>query len=247
MSLVVPASPRQRSSQATLGWRILVESGLSAKEQMARDCALANEALPTVRFFRWSPLALSLGLKQKAPAWFNARQWQSLGLDSVERPTGGGIAFHGSDLSISVIVPRRLQVPLDSLMDAVCQNALSLCGSFGVDAHTVLEAPADGRIRYCLAELSPYAVMIGDKKVAGFALRRYPQTWLIQGSLLVRPLPQALAAALPSEVVKLLETKAIALSQAAAVASDAADVAVRWAHGWAQWWEATLLEALIKE
>lgn len=248
MSLVVPASPRQRSSQGSLGWRILVESsGLSAKQQMARDAALAEEAISTVRIFRWSPPAVSLGLKQKPPAWFNAAQWQRLGLEYVERPTGGGMGFHGSDISISVVVPRRLQISLDNLMDAVCQNALLLCESLGINSHAVLDVPASGRIDYCLMELSPYAVMIKEKKVAGFALRRFPQAWLIQGSLLVHALPQALANALPAEVFSLFNHKAVSLSEAASSALDESEISHRWASGWAHWWEETLLETLIKE
>ncbi len=247
MSLSVTLSPRQKPAQALLGWRILVEQGLSAKEQMARDVALAVETLPTARFFCWEPAAISFGLKQKPPAWFDQRSWQQAKLESVERPTGGGIAFHGSDVSLSVIVPRRLQVSLGALMDAVCQNALSLCESLGVDAHTVLEAPAKGRINYCLTDLSPYAVMIAGKKVAGFALRRFPQTWLIQGSFLVRPISEPLSQAIPAEVLKQLKTKAIAFSEAASGTWDEKKLAVAWAQGWAHWWEETLLETLAKE
>lgn len=247
MSLSAALSPRQKRSQGSLGWRVLVEHGLSAQEHMARDAALAGETLPTVRFFCWQPAAISFGLKQKPPAWFDQQRFRQAQLEFVERPTGGGIAFHGSDVSLSIIVPRRLQVSLDALMDAVCQNALSLCGSLGVDAHSVIGTSASSRIDYCLTEPSPYAVMIGGKKVAGFALRRFPQTWLIQGSFLVRPVSGPLSQAIPAEVAGQLKAKAVAFSEAASGSWDEKKLADFWAQGWAHWWEETLLEALARE
>lgn len=245
MSITASLSARKQA-QNTLGWRVLIDSALPAKAQMLKDVELAQEEVPTVRFFCWSPPAISLGLKQKPPAWLEYRQWQQAGLESVERPTGGGIGFHGSDVSIAVIVPRRIQVPLDLLMDAVCQNALMLVQSLNIDAHTVLETPAAGRIDYCLTENAPYAVMVGSKKAAGFALRRFPKTWLIQGSLLVRPLPDALAGAIPEPVLMQLKSKAVALSEASKDPLTEADVALRWSQQWAAGWEETLLETLSK-
>ncbi|MBI4340869.1 MAG: hypothetical protein HY598_01145 [Candidatus Omnitrophica bacterium] len=215
------------------GWRVFVEEGLSAHEQMARDATLAREALPMVRFFVWDPPAVSLGFKQVPPAWLAS----AAGFEQVERPTGGGLAFHGSDVSVAVIVPRRVSLPLALLMQAVCENAVALCRDMGANAHAVADVPAQGRIAYCLTDPSSYAVMIDGKKAAGFALRRFPKTWLIQGSLLVRPLPQALAGAIPAPVSAQLHAGAMPLAQVLPGAVAPCDVARRWADGWSGWWE----------
>ena len=128
---------------------------------MARDVELARETLPTVRFFRWNPPAISLGLKQAPPDWL-----RKSGVAFVERPTGGGAAFHGSDVSVAVIVPRRLELPLSLLMAAVCDNATAMCRQFGAPARPVLNVPGTRRIAYCLAEASSYAVKTGERAVA---------------------------------------------------------------------------------
>lgn len=230
--------------KGSLGWRILIEQGLSAQAQMARDAALAGQTIPTARFFLWQPPAVSLGFKQAAPSWLKSGACTCAGLETVERPTAGGLAFHGSDVSVSVVVPRTINISLCLLMEAVCRNAVALCEHFGVKAKAVLEAAAEKRITYCLTEVSPYAVMIKGKKVAGFALRRFPQTWLIQGSILVRPLPQLLARALPESMAAQLSARAIALAEAAGRWVDEETVAGQWARQWADSWESVLLQAL---
>jgi lipoate-protein ligase A len=204
----------------------------SAAEQMALDERLALEGRPNVRVFTWHPPAISLGFKQEPPVWLTVPGWHSGGFELVERPTGGGIAFHGSDVSISIVVPRPSCPPISSLMRAVCESAVKLCGTYGLEATSVLDVPQAKRVDYCLMQPSPYAVLLEGRKVAGFALRRFPSSWLVQGSLLVRPLPAALAEALPQDVRDALAQRAIALSEVSEKWVDEADVAQRWAEEW---------------
>jgi len=218
-------------------WRVLIDEGLPAPAQMARDERLAGEPVPTLRLFSWSPPAVSLGLKQPPPAWLEEPPWRAAGLELVERPTGGGMAFHGSDLSVSVIVPRAPGLSVSTLMRAVCHSTGRLCRAYGLEASLLLEAPSNGRITYCLREVSPYAVLIGTRKLAGFALRRYLRGWLIQGSLLIRPLPEALRRAVPAQVVASLDARAVALSEAAHASVQVEEVARCWAGRWAAWWD----------
>ena len=209
---------------------------------MARDQELAEEPTPTVRFFRWNPPAVSWGWKQPIPDWLAATLRSRGSIEGVERPTGGGAAFHGSDVSISVVVPRSPRVPVRALMDAICRSAARLCESYGIRAGSAPEGPSAGRIQICLTEPSPYAVFIGARKVAGFALRRYPQAWLVQGSLLVCPLPEPLAAAIPLGVQEPLQRRAIPLSDAARSPLTEHAVAERWAASWSAWWDAGMAQ-----
>ncbi len=98
------------------------------------------------------------------------------------------------------------------------------------------------RITYCLTEPSSYAVLLNERKVAGFALRRYPESWLIQGSLLVNPIPGKLTEALPSDVVQSLRERAISLSQHTITQEQ--EVMERWADHWTVWWEGVLMHAV---
>ena len=205
---------------------------------MALDVRLAEAARPVVRLFTWDPPAVSFGFKQERPGWLTAPAWIASGCEWVERPTGGGVAFHGSDVSIAVVIPRTWGLALSAVMAAVCESAVKVCERFGVRAHPVLDAPASGRIAYCLLERSPYALTVEGRKLAGFALRRYPQSWLVQGSLLVRPLPTALVRGLPPETMTPLASRACTLEAAAGTPLDLRRVAEGWAVGWPQGWAA---------
>lgn len=240
---------------------------------MAFDERLAQEAVLLVRLFTWEPPAVSFGCRQPRPEWFDEVRWRGSGLEWVERPTGGGIALHGSDVSLAVVVPRAIGLPLDQLMDLVCQSAVRLCRSYGLNAAPQVQTERPRRITYCLTELSPYAVSLDPStrapdlaegsrsgfrptgamrefgglhgyKVGGFALRRYRESWLIQGSLLVRPLPRRLIQAIPREVADALGQRALSLAEASATPVTESDAMRRWAAHWGAWWEELLLEQL---
>jgi len=74
----------------------------SAAMNMAIDEALLETAVyPTIRFYRWRSPALSFGYfgKFSDVAVYTAER------DLVRRWTGGGIVFHGDDLTYSVVIP----------------------------------------------------------------------------------------------------------------------------------------------
>ena len=217
-------------------WRVIIDTDRPTRQQMPCDETLAQEGLPSVRLFTWNVPAISLGWKQPVPEWVGSRR---TALEWVERPTGGGIAFHGSDLSVAVVLPRRAGEALSSVMCAIGRSAVELCRSYGVEAMLSLDEQAHERVTYCLTQATSYAVMIGRNKVAGFALRRYPESWLVQGSLLVQPLPHALVNAIPNDVVDQLHAQAISLSEASGIELAPVDVAHRWAAQWSTWYGRT--------
>ncbi len=59
---------------------------------------------PTLRFYDWSPVAISLGYHQRRypVAWKNL-SWQGQLVDLVRRPTGGRAVLHQGDLTYSII------------------------------------------------------------------------------------------------------------------------------------------------
>ncbi len=199
---------------------------------MQFDAQRAQAGRPLVRFFRWHPPAASLGWKQAMPEWLDAARVALARLDIVERPTGGGLAWHGSDVSCAVILPRGPSGRLHELMQAICETAAQACRAFGIAADVELEQQASGRVTVCLSEPSPYAVYAAGRKLAGFALRRYPQAWLIQGSLLVRPVAEELRAAMPPPVRAAWQARAISLCEAAGRPVEESEVIEAWAAHW---------------
>ena len=73
---------------------------------MAIDEALLQAAeVPTSRFYRWDHLALSFGYFGKFTEVASSFQKRDL----VRRWTGGGIDFHGDDLTYSLVIPATEQ------------------------------------------------------------------------------------------------------------------------------------------
>jgi lipoyl(octanoyl) transferase len=166
----------------------------SAALNMAIDEALLESAaVPTIRFYRWPSLALSFGYfgKFSDVAIYGAER------DLVRRWTGGGIVFHGEDLTYSIVIPasdlvfnessitiyERIHHALAEALNGVDQRAVVAGGvdpggvSFG--KHTV----ANGSGYNCFANPVRADVMMHGRKVAGAAQRRTRRGLLQQGSI----------------------------------------------------------------
>ena len=217
MSLVIEANGHQlsRARRAIGSWQVLVADQESAAGQMAMDEQLAEQARPTVRWFRWQAPAMSLGFKQPCPDWMDRVLLASYGIELVERPTGGGVAVHGSDLSCSVVVPHDARLPLTELMGLVCESLANGVRTFGIAVQWLSEVERSSRVTYCLAEESPYALMVEGRKLCGLAIRRCQTSWLLQGSMLVRALPEVFTRVMPAAVSRAFQARAIALEEAA--------------------------------
>lgn len=88
-------------------WR-LIELGppQDPLRNMALDSCLLDEgAAGTLRFYRWSEPALSVGYFQNVEKTVRSHACRERGLWVVRRPTGGGLVRHGSDLTMSFVMP----------------------------------------------------------------------------------------------------------------------------------------------
>jgi lipoate-protein ligase A len=202
------------------GLHVIFHDEPTAAGQMACDERLAAEGMPTLRLFRWERPALSFGYRQQPPGWIDPSRCAAWGVELVERPTGGGLAVHGTDLSCSMVVPRRSGRSLRGDMAALCERFAQRCRLFDVMVEWDVETRRASPLRYCLTEPSPYALMVGRRKLGGFAVRAYAASWLIQGSLLVRPLAEAIRRVMPRSVQFDYETRAICLEEAAGSVID---------------------------
>ena len=222
--------------QALGSWQLLVADEETAAGQMMVDEELARRARPTFRLFRWATPAISFGFRQVPPEWADERRLALHGVECVERPTGGGIAVHGSDLSCSVTVPRDARLPLREVMAGVSEGLSQGIRAFGVAATWHLDGADDRRMDYCLTEASPYAIMAGTRKLCGLAIRRYPDSWLIQGSMLVRPLPAVFERVMPPAVRGAFATRAVSLQEAAGLPVEDTELTEQLMRPWRTIW-----------
>ena len=212
--------------------RLVIHDEPTAAAQMAYDERLAWAGVPTLRLFRWSAPSISLGYRQRCPEWIDPLRFAAQGVEVVERPTGGGLAIHGTDVSCSLVMPRVSGVPLRDLMEGLCERWARVCRGWDLDVQWEIECSSARPVVYCLTEPSPYALTVAGRKLCGFAIRAYDATWLIQGSLLVRPLPEAIQGLMPRPVREDYEARAVCLEEAAGVPIDDADLTKRVMGAW---------------
>src|SRR5438552_17836261 len=113
----------------------------SAAIIMAVDVALLEAAaIPSIRFYRWQSPALSFGYFGK----FADVAEYATERDLVRRWTGGGIVFHGEDLTYSIMIPATEQIFAESSMSLYEKIHRTLLNALAETAQSVaLAAIAD--------------------------------------------------------------------------------------------------------
>lgn len=98
-------------------WRVIPLDTVDAFTAMAIDEAVSEfvskgKSLPTIRFWRWNPSAVSIGYFQSLLDEVNLEKCKEWGVDVVRRRTGGGAVFHDFDgeIAYSVIAPESLEI-----------------------------------------------------------------------------------------------------------------------------------------
>jgi len=183
----------------------------SAAMNMAIDEAVLETAvIPTIRFYRWQSPALSFGYFGK----FSDVAVYAAERDLVRRWTGGGIVFHGDDLTYSIVIPASDPV-FDGSSIAIYEKIhRALCGALvktgqravvAVDPASfsaATRAAVNPSGYNCFANPARADVMMDGRKIAGAAQRRTRRGLLQQGSVqgiiiktdLARKFAQALSA-----------------------------------------------------
>ena len=166
----------------------------SAPINMSIDEALLETArIPTIRFYRWRSPALSFGYFGK----FSDVAIYATDRDLVRRWTGGGIVFHGDDLTYSIVIPAS-DPAFDESSIAIYEKihrglayALNEVGECAVVAGGVdpggiplsKQAAVSASSNNCFANPVRADVIMDGSKIAGAAQRRTRRGLLQQGSI----------------------------------------------------------------
>ena len=166
----------------------------SAAMNMAIDEALLETATaPTIRFYGWRSPSLSFGYFGK----LSDVAIHAAARDLVRRWTGGGIVFHGEDLTYSVVIPAsdpafdESSIAIYEKIHRALAHALNEMGkravvAGGVDPGGVAfskHAAVSASGYNCFANPVRADVMMNGNKIAGAAQRRTRCGLLQQGSI----------------------------------------------------------------
>lgn len=119
-------------------WRLIPLLTTTGKLQMAIDKWLLHQHLqgnipPTLRFYTWEPVAISLGYHQRRyPEYWQHLTWQNEPVDIVRRPTGGRAVLHQGDLTYSLITSGLPGSRMESYR-AICEFLILGWRSLGLE------------------------------------------------------------------------------------------------------------------
>ena len=177
-------------------WRLLDTGPADGFTNMAVDEALlevfvAEGALTTVRFYGWSPPAVSLGYAQSIEREIDVKQCISLGIDVVRRPTGGRAVLHDHEVTYSVVISGddpRVSCGVLAAYLTISQAMIRGLSYLGIDADLLpirrgVPLPSDKASPVCFATPSSYEVAVGGRKIIGSAQRRAHDAIMQHGSI----------------------------------------------------------------
>jgi lipoate---protein ligase len=167
----------------TADWRVISLEQHDAFMNMALDEACAEavarrDVLPTIRFYRWTPGAVSIGFYEVSVA-----DCKGTGVDFVRRRTGGGAVYHDyeGEITYSVIGPvQRFPRGITESYQLICGWIIEALKKINVEARF---KPINDIV---LAEDStgPGGEFVGGKKISGNAQTRRNGILLQHGTVL---------------------------------------------------------------
>lgn len=191
-------------------WRLIKGSYHTGFMNMAIDEAIMiahREGLvpPTIRFYQWSPPAVSLGYFQDLEKEIDVNLCKNIGIDIVRRPTGGKAVLHDKELTYSFIIRENHPLVNDSILETykkISGGMIRGLSYLGIEAElvplreklkneTLLNKEEKSEIRYsdiksiCFSVPSQYEVQVEGKKIVGSAQVRKREIVLQHGSLLI--------------------------------------------------------------
>jgi len=121
-------------------WRLIPLINAPGNLQMAIDRWLLEQHEcgkhpPTLRFYTWSPIAISLGYHQhRYPQEWQQLTWKGQKLDLVRRPTGGRAVLHQGDLTYAAIASGLPHSRTQAYIK-ICEFLVQGWRSLGIDLH----------------------------------------------------------------------------------------------------------------
>jgi lipoate-protein ligase A len=152
--------------------------------------ALDGSAPPTVRFFQWERPSITFGYMLRVERELNTDLCRERQVPFIRRITGGGVVFHGCDITFSIVFPRGLAPDTSNPLSSyrfINGIFLKAFGKLGLSASLLSgggEKSADAR-NVCFVEPTTYDVLYNGRKLVGNAQRRRKEWVLNHGSMLL--------------------------------------------------------------
>lgn len=228
-------------------WRLINSGIMTGAMNMAVDEAVmlaVSRGLvpPTIRFYQWSPPAISLGYFQSLEKEIDLPACQRAGIDVVRRLTGGRSVLHHREFTYSLAAPEGDPKVAGSVLQSylsISSGLLKGLAGLGVQAElTARTKSQEVNSAACFDAPSWYELVVQGKKLVGSAQTRRNGCLLQHGSVPVQADPDLLFSILrfPNEEVRarakaFFLPKATCLEAALGYVPDFAGICTCFKHG----------------
>jgi len=169
-------------------FRLIKSENLSAKANTCLDSALFKtfnkDSLPVLRIYSWQT-SVTFGLSQ------NPNDYVTLLKDYknnfAKRITGGGVLFHGHDISYSLIIPSSYieNKSVKETYELICSFILNFYSHLGLKANFAkdTEGIVLSKDAFCQVGFEAYDIIINGEKIGGNAQKRAKNVIFQHGSI----------------------------------------------------------------
>jgi lipoate---protein ligase len=143
---------------------------------------------PSLRFYTWSPAAISLGYHQRHyPEHWHELTWEGRGIDLVRRPTGGRAVLHQGDLTY-MVVTSGISGKRAEVYQKICEFLLRGWRSLGVELQYGRAGRGYIHNPNCFGTATDADLITTDgRKLVGSAQLRQGDAILQHGSIALKP------------------------------------------------------------
>ncbi|HTL90118.1 MAG TPA: biotin/lipoate A/B protein ligase family protein [Leptolyngbya sp.] len=174
-------------------WRLIPAIQASGQIQMAIDTWLLEQHRsrlhpPTLRFYTWSPVAISLGYHQRQyPEAWKSLNWHGTAIELVRRPSGGRAVLHQGDLTYAVIASELGKNRIQAYQ-TICQFLIQGWKQLGIELHYGEAGRGYIHNPNCFGTATGADLVTTDGiKLIGSAQLRRDDTILQHGSMQIQP------------------------------------------------------------
>lgn len=181
-------------------WRFVYTGMNDAFLNMALDEALLTlcekeDFPPILRLYRWQPKAVSIGYSQAIDKALSLERCREMNVDVVRRITGGRAVLHDRDLTYSVCASKE---HFDLLGENVNETykkislafleslkILQITGKFEKEFSQKNDLRPYDFSKPCFSSAMRYEIHVDGRKLVGSAQRRFKNSFIQQGSILL--------------------------------------------------------------
>lgn len=172
-------------------YRLVLTPSFSAQKNMAIDKAFVKaykkDEKPILRLYTWQD-SFTIGASQKIENYMDySNQYEN---NYSKRITGGGVLFHGHDLSYSLVLPSSnfRGVSVKQSYERICQFLIRFYKSLGLNAKFAKDSQHIklSKSEFCQIGFEAYDILVNNIKIGGNAQKRTKNIIFQHGSIPIK-------------------------------------------------------------